>query len=639
MVNKRLMALVLAGLLLCGGPVCAKGEGQRLVRVDFSKHTGIPLLKRQNTFSVSYSFGLGGDSMAFMKAAPYLQKLRSESMRVDLSMGNGGLGKFFARGNADNMLHQFTGLDALMGQLYANGTAPYFSYGYMPKALQPEDGDFRSAPTDFATWGQLCGDIAAHYAEKGWPLAAHEIWNEPDLVNEEGRKIFFSGTWQDYIQMYDHGVRAIRNSSPLATVGGLSLAFLNVFEPSGGIDEFLTHVQDEKLPLDFISYHNYGTSRYLNDTRIINRVLEKYGDTFRETGLHINEFHVMTDITGITVQQSSCADAASQMLCAIANLVEMPTITSVNWATWRDNGEGLSMVDNKTGDRFATHHALQLYNDLPVDRVALESEGSVKGLAAADENSAGVLLFTRSVKDQQLHVALDQIPFEKADMVVYAIDQQHSSVLDGCDSDELAVIERRNGVDTSNLTWEGTLARRGIVYIKLTPAMQSEERANVWSMEDGTPISGGVATVLRREYYFEDRNTTAFSELDLGTMTAWAGMGDAEKGLSKGGAVLGNLPKRLLVTPTIYGTQGDEAAFFLYAEYLDAQGQAVERQTFTLGNAAYAPEGFENVARQPMQTGNAFCLQAPESFDGTLRLCWGLENAGQDVTLKLKITK
>ncbi len=608
------------------------------MRVDFSRHTGIPLFKRQNTFSVSYSFGITGDSAAFMKAAPLLRELRSESMRVDLSMGNGGLGQFLAQGTAESMTHSFAALDMLMKQLYQNGTAPYFSYGYMPKSLQPEGGSFRSAPADVRAWGRLCGDIAAHYAEKGWPLAAHEIWNEPDLVNDQGRHVFFSGDWEDYIAMYDQGVRGIRAGNPLATVGGLSLAFLNLFEPGGGIHAFLKHVRDEALPLDFISYHNYGTSRYLNDTRIINGILAGYGDTFSGTGLHINEFHVVDDITNITPEESSCADSASLMLHAIANLVEMPTITSVNWATWRDNGEGLNMVDNQTGERFATHHALRLYNDLPVDRVAFEGEGSVKGLAAADGDRAGVLLFTRRVSEQPVRAELAQVPFDRADMVVYAIDQEHSSVLDGCESDALAVVDRRDNVDTKNLVWEGTLARRGILYIRLTPAGQADDAAPVWAMEGDVPVNGGVATVLRREYYFGDRGTTAFSELDLGTMTAWAGMGDAKTGMARGSAVLANLPPRLTFTPTLYGTPNEGAAFFLYAEYTDAQGKTT-RRAMASGDAAYRPEGFGDTPVQPLPLEDAFALETPEGFDGTVKLTWGMENAGEDVTMKLRMSR
>lgn len=639
MVSKRLTALVLAGLLLFSSPVYVMGEAQRLVHVDFSKHTGIPLLKRQNTFSVSYSFGIGGDSSKFFKAAPYLKDLRSESMRVDLSMGNGGLGKFLARGNANEMTHEFQALDMLMKALYENGTAPYFSYGYMPASLQPENGNFRSAPVDFEAWGQLCADIAAHYAEKGWPLAAHEIWNEPDLVNDAGKHVFFSGTWQDYIRMYDEGARGIRRSNPLATVGGLSLAFLGTFEQSGGIAEFLDHVQEHSLPLDFISYHNYGTSRYLNDTRIINGILSRYGDAFSETGLHINEFHVVDDIANMTTEKASCAETASLMMQAIAALVEMPTVTSVNWATWRDNGEGLNMVDNRTGERFATHYVLQLYNDLPVDRVEFAGEGSVKGFAAADGQSAGVILYTRSVSAQQVKVALDRLPFEKADMVVYAIDREHSSVLDGCGSDELAVIDRRSNVDTEGLYWEGTLARRGILYIKLTPAGQTAERAPVWKMDENTPLCGDAATVVRKEYYFADRTTTAFSELDLGTMTAWAGMGNAEKGLSRGGAVLANVPQRLIFTPKVYGERDENAAFFLYAEYVDAKGNVTGRQALTHGDADYVPDGFDQADRRVLPLEDAFVLEAPEGFDGTLRLWWGMENAGRDVTMKLGMSK
>ncbi len=626
-IRKRLLAVAMAGLLLCGAVPALAEEGKR-VRADFSAHTGVPYFKRQNTFSVSYSFGMTGNSAPFVKAAEYLSALRSENMRVDLSMGNGGLGQFFAMGDAERMTHQFLSLDALMKVLYKNGTAPYFSYGYMPKSLQPENGTFRSAPKDMDAWRRLCRDIAAHYREKGWPLAAHEVWNEPDLADASGQKIFFSGTWREYIDLYENAVLGIREADPTATVGGLSLAFLGTFERSGKIDGFLDAVKEKRLPLDFISYHNYGTSRYLNDTRVVNRLLSSYGDAFKNVALHLNEFHVV-DTAGVTTYEASRADTASLMLHAIANLVEMPAVTSVNWATWRDNGEGLNMVDNKKGARFASHHALQLYNTLPIDRVAFTPDGALNGMAACDGNRAGVLLYTRAVKDSPVTLALDNLPFDRADITVYAVDEGHSSVLDGCESDEIAVVDELRGVSTKDLVWLGRIARRGILYLDIRLTGADEDQAPVWSMEGDTPMNAGTATVARKEYRFEDRNTTMFSEFDLGTFTAWAGMGDADRGTAAGGAVIENLPDRFIVKKTMYGAPEAGYGAYLRAEYRTESGETIARYLFGEGSA----DG-------DAVLGDSFVLPVPEGLEnGQLYLTWGLIDAGEDTAIKLSLTK
>jgi len=637
MVNKRrLIALLLVGLMIISPISTVKGEVKSSVRVDFSKHTGTPLLKRQNTFSVSYSFGLGGDSATFMKSSQFLTELRSENMRVDFSMGTGGLGKYFAQGSIKKMKNQYTALDVLLKQLYKKGTQPYYEYGYMPPLLQPDDGDFRSPPRDYDAWQRLCYDIAKHYADKGWPAAAHEIWNEPDL-GDPNNKVFYNGTWDEYIKMYEYGVNGIRAANPDATVGGLSLAFVQYFDQND-IRKFLNHVDAKDLPLDFLSYHNYSTTRYLNETKTMNAILSSYGDRFANVALHLNEFHVV-DTAGATTYKSSCADSASLAMEAITRLVEMPTVTSVNWATWRCEGTGLNMVGNDKAERYALFHALRVYNDMPIDRVEFNGAKYVQGFASADEQSAGVLMYTRAVKDQTVTVDLAGLPFDRVDVRAYAIDKQHSSILDGCETDELEMISEMKDVPADSLTWVGTLGARGILYLKITPAGQEEYQKAVWSVDRDTVLAGETATVTRKEYYFEDRSSTSFSEFDLGTFSAWAGMGNREKGMAKGAVLLENIPAHLNVNPIFYGDWQADAKAFLYAQYTDKDGKIVKKQAFRLGDDPWIAEGFDGFAADTLAAGQKIVLDTPEGFEGTLKLTWGLQDAGMDTSLKLRIEK
>ena len=623
-IGKRLLSAILAVSLLCGTAVFGQAEERIMIRADFSHLSGIPLFKRQNTFSVSYSFGLGGDSSAYLEAVSTLRELRSENMRVDLSMGNGGLGKYFAQGSRDNMTNQYTALDLLLKKLYENGTQPYFSYGYMPALLQSENGTWRSAPEDMELWRQLCADISAHYAEKGWPLAAHEIWNEPDLTDGSGKHVFYSGTWEEFIEMYGYGAQGIREGNPYASVGGMSIAFPEYMD-GDKMYAFLDAVDRNGWPMDFISFHNYGTLRYIANVKTMNGLLSSFGDAFDTVGLHINEFHVReagADGKWKT-EESSGFNSAVLAAEAIRNLVEMPTVTSVNWATWRDNGEGLNMVDNKTGERSALFHVLALYNRLPVCRAELTESKYIKGLAGMDEDRAGILLYTKAVKTQSFTVALDDLPFDRADIRLYTMDVDHPGIYNGSDTDELYQLLELTDVSTEDLALDLELAGKGIIYIEAIRAGGTYEPAAVWSMQDGVPVSGETAKVLKKDYYFENRDSTLYSEFDLGNFSAWAGMGSEETGTARGSVVLDNLPEALFVTPVLYNG-GENTVCTLTAEYLDDAGNCTESRTFEIRSSA----GCES-----------FILARPEGFEGVLKLTYSMTDGGANAAIQWKISK
>ena len=171
------------------------------VRVDFADETGIPLFKRQNLFAPSHSFG-GAMGAEFVRDAELLSRLNAENLRVDLFMGNGGIGAGLGTGSAQDMSVSFMTTDAIFRQFYKSGTLPYAVYFATPYALCDRSGArssyWKYPPSDYEAWGRLCERIAAHYRGLGWPFAAHEIWNEPDWYDSAaGAMAFFGGSWEE----------------------------------------------------------------------------------------------------------------------------------------------------------------------------------------------------------------------------------------------------------------------------------------------------------------------------------------------------------------------------------------------------------------------------------------------------------
>lgn len=592
------------------------------IRVDFSEATGVPLLKRQNTFSPSHSF-MGAYIAEFMRDAPTLAEMRPESMRVDLFMGNGGVGGTLGKGTPEHMSSSFMQLDMTLKQFYKGGTLPYVVYFATPEALFDKE-NYASAywkypPVSYDRWSEVCGDIAEHYARKEWPLAAHEIWNEPDWGTA-----FYGGTWEEYLKIYEYAVKGIREKSPYAMVGGMSLATFSDYYANGNVRQFLDHVSGSALPLDFISYHCYVTNNYPTYTQLANSSLAGYGDAFRTTALHLNEFHVSLD-----EKVTATEKCVGSMMDAILYTLDHPQITSVNWACFRVSGEtGCQMIESRTGKRFAAYHVLNCYNRMPLQRVALAEKNQLKGVASVDDHQAGVILYNRTYKERDYVLEMANLPFDTCDMTIYAIDETHSNYGRNGGSDELAVICHDEGVATDGLKWSGVLPSNGMIYVEIVESGHKADLRYVSAIDGNEQVlQGDTATVLRREYYFEDRSSTMFSEFDLRTFSAWAGMGDRAEGLTRGSAVMTNLPEMLILRPELTREMAAGGNAFLTVEYLNVAGDA---QTMH-----YALDG----TGETLPLDGEIVLATPADFDGELRLTWGLQDAGKDVTLKINVDK
>jgi xylan 1,4-beta-xylosidase len=160
----------------------------------------------------------------------------------------------------DAPVYSFFNADQIIDFLLSIGMRPFVELSFMPSMLASgSDIVFHyrgniTPPRDFAAWGTLVTDLVGHWVARyglgevrQWLF---EVWNEPNLA------AFWTGTRDDYFELYATTVKAIKAIDPALRVGGPATA------NNAWIPELLGFCQRAQMPLDFISTHHYPTDAF-----------------------------------------------------------------------------------------------------------------------------------------------------------------------------------------------------------------------------------------------------------------------------------------------------------------------------------------------------------------------------------------
>lgn len=158
-----------------------------------------------------------------------------------------------------NPVYNFQYIDAVYDAILNTGMRPFVEFGFMPQKLASGEqtifwwkGNI-TPPRDYAKWSALVEALVQHWTTRyGREEVQHwyfEVWNEPNL-----KDLFWSADQAEYFKLYDATVRAIKNVSPDFRVGGPATA------GRGWITEMIEHASKSRVPLDFITTHDYGVS-------------------------------------------------------------------------------------------------------------------------------------------------------------------------------------------------------------------------------------------------------------------------------------------------------------------------------------------------------------------------------------------
>lgn len=184
-----------------------------------------------------------------------------------------------------NPIYHWTIVDEIFDSYLARNVKPYAQIGFMPEALSthPEPYSFNFTPsspynviytgwsyppTSYPKWAELIYQWVNHCVDRYGSSEVEswywEVWNEPNIQ-------YWNGTAEQFYQLHDFAVDAVRRALPTARVGGPEVAG----GPDGDyLGNFLDHVLSGQnyatgqigTPLDFISFHAKGSPTYINGT-------------------------------------------------------------------------------------------------------------------------------------------------------------------------------------------------------------------------------------------------------------------------------------------------------------------------------------------------------------------------------------
>lgn len=153
--------------------------------------------------------------------------------------------------------YSFFNIDSIIDFLLEIDMKPFIELSFMPTALASGTktifhylGNI-TPPKSYDEWADLIGALAKHLVERYGVEEVRkwffEVWNEPNL------DIFWSGTMEEYFELYRHAALAIKKVDSKLSVGG----------PATAIDAWIPEMREfckkNNVPLDFISTHHYPT--------------------------------------------------------------------------------------------------------------------------------------------------------------------------------------------------------------------------------------------------------------------------------------------------------------------------------------------------------------------------------------------
>ena len=271
-------------------------------------------------------------------------------------------------------------------------------------------------PRDPARWAEVCAGIVRHY-QAGWAggtprdIAYWEIWNEP-----ENRPVMWTGTEEQFLDLYAVTARRLRREFPTIKLGGPGFGYYGRFEggefrPSAFCAAFLDRCRREDLPLDFLSWHVYtdDPAELAQRARAMRRLLDAQG--FTRTESHLNEWNYLPDNSWDVLSRQATpaarqraadrmvgAEGGAFLVAGLLALQEAP----VDMANLFHGETGLFGLFTEVGAPNRNYHAtLAFARWLETPRRVRVTGTDARGLALAagvsvDESSLALLVANRS---------------------------------------------------------------------------------------------------------------------------------------------------------------------------------------------------------------------------------------------------
>ena len=273
--------------------------------------------------------------------------------------------------NNNQLIFNWAKLDTLVDKIRASGATPFLSLSYMP--LPISKSDIVDEPRNWNDWSLVIQRTIEHYSsEKNIPNIYYEVWNEPDLFGK-----WTMGGAKNYQTLYLYASRGATSARVNQNFKFGGPATTGLYK--NWIDNFFPFILQNKLRLDFFSWHRYDLD------------LDKYNEDVVSVGKWIESHPYFTNVEKIVSELGASSEkggANDTRLGAIHLIAASRELLYKIKYGFSFSVTGAWGVLSKPREQ-----ALKFLNLLGDDRLGVIGEGSwVKAIAAKSPKGYQVLV-------------------------------------------------------------------------------------------------------------------------------------------------------------------------------------------------------------------------------------------------------
>jgi xylan 1,4-beta-xylosidase len=352
------------------------------------------------------------------------------------------------RATDGTLAYDFTEVDALYDEIRDLGFKPIVELSFMPAVIarDPDETVFEyrgiiSPPRDWSDWYEVVRALTEHLVERygldevaTW---AFEVWNEPNL------EVFWTGTQQDYLRLYDESARAVKHVHPSLRVGGPSTA------AAEWVETLAAHAEDAGVALDFVTSHTYGNLPLDTNPSIDRHGFGGIPTWWTEWGVGSTHYGPIHDgVIGAPFALSGFHEVQGRMEAVSYWVISDHFEELGRPPRLFHNGFGLLTVGNLRKPRYWAVHLAAHQGDavLATDITGDGAQVLVRTWATKhDDGTVDVLMWNGTINgalmdgdkrlDREVSVTVDRLEVTPYRAELARIDTHHSNILDGFPTD------------------------------------------------------------------------------------------------------------------------------------------------------------------------------------------------------------
>lgn len=648
------------------------------MEIDFSTQDGskVQNIKKIDAFAPTWDFLYGGaPNYATLEQLKYLQELKSESLRIDMAFGGGGIGSTDGTNsgiiNSDNSWSYVNELNKALG---SNGVIPYLVMLGIPRYAQADGGTQLSYP-NMDKYQQFCTETAAYFKNQGTRVI-YETWNEPDL----NAYSYWTSGMPLFIDTSVAQAVALKQGNPDAYVVEQGLCWPVTYcrddvTSLGGTlwDYYMQKTAEANNHIDAFSWHYYGDSY----ARIEGCATERENFSYYKTAVRNainrdNEAYDLYTMTQQCTEFSAAATGAGDLIQTglIPNLYETieyaydsTDISRFSWASYIMSS--FALVNPYSWQKSPVFYVLWSIGRLPLAAASVTANEGVSDTfgwkTGVDSHRASAIIYNKTLNatytvsstykqraedSRDVSVKLKNVPFDAKSVKIYLIDNEHTSYTTETDKPYLILDIEGDKIKDGDVVIDLTIPGNAACYIEI------DDGSGISELDEDSNLHSHI---VRKDYYYEERaDLMPYSDLYENSFDVSLGMLDHNDGKTAIMVTLDDMNEfgELKLDYNLYGdfkTSGNNKAIGVRIDYHTEEGytESVDYYWRNYKNGFYySGWGTGEAAANSKSFGNAqngsytipLMQNAPSGWDGRIQITYYLVDAGNNTSAVIRTT-